>query len=268
MTRHTTTRLHDDGETVIDDVLADEAPLEIQVREHDGIFKSIAVVMRTPDDDDGIDEDLALGFLRTEGVVASFADVEALGHCTTAVSADAEGNLLQVRLRPGVVVDWARLTRHTFASSSCGVCGKATIDAVLQTVPSRARTRTTISAAQASALCERLRAGQTLFAASGGTHGAMLVDDDDVIVIREDVGRHNAVDKVIGRALREGTDFSRTTLVVSGRIAFEIVQKAAVVGIGMIVAVGAPTSLAVDLARRTGMTLVGFVRAGRANVYC
>lgn len=267
MTRHTTTRLQDDGEAVIDDVLADEAPLEIQVREHDGIFKSVAVVMRSPDDDDGIDEDLALGFLRTEGVVASFADVDAIGHCTTAVSADAEGNVLQVRLRPGVVVDWARLTRHTFASSSCGVCGKATIDAVMQTVPLCDRTRTTISAARASALCEQLRAGQAVFAATGGTHGAMLVDDD-VIVIREDVGRHNAVDKVIGHALRDGTDFSRTTLVVSGRIAFEIVQKAAVVGIGMIVAVGAPTSLAVSLAARAGIGVVGFVRGGRANVYC
>ena len=269
MTLHRIRRLRDKGESLVDDVLADEAPLEIQVREYDGLFKSVAVVMRTPDDDDRVDEDLALGFLRTEGVVASFADVVHIGHCTTAVSADAEGNVLQVRLRAGVVVDWARLTRHTFSSSSCGVCGKATIDAVLQTLPSASLSSIAApSAAAAAALCERLRIGQTLFAVTGGTHGAMLVVDDRLLAIREDVGRHNAVDKVIGHALRAGTDFSKTTLVVSGRIAFEIVQKAAVVGIGVIVAVGAPTSLAVALAQRAGMTLVGFVRAGRANVYC
>ncbi len=269
MSTHHTRRLSDRGEAVIDDLLADEAPLELQVRTFDGVFKSIAVVMRTPDDDDAVDEDLALGFLRTEGVLAGIADVASIGHCTTAVSADAEGNVMQVRLRGGVNVDWARLTRHTFASSSCGVCGKATIDAVCQTLPSPPTSPTSPpSLAQAVAWCEQLRAGQPLFARTGATHGAMLVDDNNsVVVIREDVGRHNAVDKVIGHALRSRTDFSRTTLVVSGRVAFEIVQKAAVVGIGGIVAVGAPTSLAVALAAQAGIHLVGFVRAGRANLY-
>ncbi len=281
MSSHRTRRLtegeNDDSDgsdsvvdAAFDDVLADEAPLELQVREHDGPYRSIAVVMRSPDDDDAVDAALALGFLRTEGVIAAIDDVEHVGHCTVAVSADAEGNVIQVILRAGVVVEWARLTRHTFSSSSCGVCGKATIDAVIQALPTSTAARTTVPTLQQCVqLTERLRAGQPLFAQTGATHGALLVNDDgDTIAVFEDVGRHNAVDKVIGHALRTAPDWSTSTLVLSGRIAFEIVQKAAVVGIGTIVAVGAPTALAVELAQRAGITLVGFVRAGRANHYC
>lgn len=256
---------------VVDDVVADEAPLEIQLREHDGMFRSVAVVMRTPFDDDAVDEHLALGFLRTEGVIASVDDVEHVGHCSVAPTPEAEGNIIQVRLRPGVVVEWQRLVRHTFASSSCGVCGKASIDAVVQTLPppSSSATRAAPTRARCLALTERLRAAQPLFQITGATHGALLVGADDaVIAVAEDVGRHNAVDVVIGAALRRrDVDWSMSTLVLSGRIAFEIVQKAAVVGIGSIVAVGAPTSLAIDLAQRAGITLVGFVRPRRANHY-
>lgn len=268
---HRTRRLTDTDETSIDDVLAAEAPLALQLREHDGPWRHVAVLMRTPDDDDTCDEELALGFLRTEGVIEQVRDVAAIGHCTTVEHAGAEGNVVQVRLREGVRVDWARLQRSTFASSSCGVCGKASIEAVCQLLPPAVRPA---PAPPSLSWCVQatttLQARQPLFARTGACHGAMLQRaSGDVIVVREDVGRHNAVDKVIGHALRTGVfdACDDVVLVVSGRIAFEIVQKAAMVGLRTIVAVGAPTSLAVELAATCGITLVGFVRAGRANVY-
>jgi FdhD protein len=277
---HRTRRLRDNGNNddndadvndFVDDVLAAEAPLALQLREHDGPWRHVAVLMRTPDDDDLRDEELVLGFLRTEGVIDSARDVAAIGHCTTVEHEGAEGNVVQVRLHDGVRVDWARLQRSTFSSSSCGVCGKASIEAVCQLVPpatSPAPAPPSLSwCVQATTT---LQAQQPLFAATGACHGAMLQRaGGHVVAVREDVGRHNAVDKVIGHALRSGVfeAFDDVVLVVSGRIAFEIVQKAAMVGLRTIVAVGAPTSLAVELAATCGITLVGFVRAGRANVY-
>jgi FdhD protein len=271
---HRTRRLRDDDDDdadVIDDVLAAEAPLALQLREHDGPWRHVAVLMRTPDDDDARDEELALGFLRTEGVIAHARDVAAMGHCTTVEHDGAEGNVLQVRLHEGVAVDWARLQRSTFSSSSCGVCGKASIEAVCQLLPAAT---TAAPAPPSLSWCVQatttLQAQQPLFARTGACHGAMLQRRDGaVLVVREDVGRHNAVDKVIGHGLRCGVfdACDDVVLVVSGRIAFEIVQKAAMVGLRTIVAVGAPTSLAVELAATCGITLVGFVRAGRANVY-
>lgn len=256
------------------DALADEAPLEIQVAEHDGPLRPVAVVLRTratptDSDDDSGDDDLVTGFLVTEGVVHHASDIARLAHCSTVASADADGNVMQARLRPGLRVDWERLRRHTFSSSSCGVCGKATIDAVCLALPTRPpqpmRSRTV---AQLHGLCASLRDRQPLFAATGAVHGAGAFDDHDgCLVVREDVGRHNAVDKVIGHLLRQGRDGTGLTLVVSGRVAFEIVQKALVAGFAGIVAVGAPTALAVDLARRAGLPLVGFVKSDRATAY-
>jgi FdhD protein len=250
------------------DLVADEAPLEIQVGARGEPVRPVAVVLRSRIDEDD-DLDLAVGFLVSEGVIEAAADVERIAHCDTVPSPDAEGNVVQVRLREGVAVDWERLRRHTFSSSSCGVCGKATIDAVCtlprrrQALPMRPR-----DDAALVALTALLTAHQPLFAATGAVHAAMLVDDADaVVVVREDVGRHNAVDKVIGHALRRGRDPAGLALVVSGRVAFEIVQKAVIAGLGGIVAVGGATSLAVDLAARAGLPLVGFVRAGRTTRY-
>jgi FdhD protein len=250
------------------DVVADEAPLEIQLATAGASFRSIAVVLRSRVDDDD-DLDLAVGFLCGEGIVGAPGCVERVSHCTTAPTPDAEGNVVQVRLREGVEVDWERLRRHTFSSSSCGVCGKATIEAVCA-LPARPplRPMRRRSLVELGALTDVLLAHQPIFSATGAVHAAMLVDDrDTVVVAREDVGRHNAVDKVIGRVLRHGDDPAGLTLVVSGRVAFEIVQKAVVAGLGGIVAVGGATSLATELATRAGLPLVGFVRGARATWY-
>jgi FdhD protein len=250
------------------DLVADEAPLEIQLAAHGAPRRPVAVVLRSRVDDDD-DLDLAVGFLVGEGVIRDAAVVEHIAHCQTVPSPDAEGNVVQVRLGAGVVVDWERLRRHTFSSSSCGVCGKATIDAVCALPTARpGRPMRRRDDAGLIALTTRLASHQPLFAATGAVHAAMLVDDDDaVVVVREDVGRHNAVDKVIGHVLRRGRDPTGLALVVSGRVAFEIVQKAVVAGLGGIVAVGGATSLAVDLAARAGLPLTGFVRRDRATWY-
>jgi FdhD protein len=270
---HRTRRLRESDASIetVEDLLAAEAPLALQLREHDGPWRHVAVLMRTPDEDDTYDEELVLGFLHTEGVIARARDVAAIGHCRTVEHAGAEGHVMQVRLHDGVRVDWARLQRSTFSSSSCGVCGKASIEAVCQLLPS---TGLPAPAPPSLSWCVQatttLQDQQPLFARTGACHGAMLQRAGGrVLVVREDVGRHNAVDKVLGHGLRHGVfeAYDDVVLVVSGRIAFEIVQKAAMVGLRTIVAVGAPTSLAVELAATCGITLVGFVRAGRANVY-
>ena len=262
--------------TVADDV-AEEAPLELQLAANDEAFRPLAVVMRTPDDDDSVDEDLALGFLLSEGLIDGVDDVERVAACTVAPSPEAEGNVVQVRLAPGRAVSWERLTRHTFSSSSCGVCGKATIEAACETRGPLPRRAPPLSLAAAVAMTEALRARQPLFAATGAVHGAAIIGGGvdgagEVLVVREDVGRHNAVDKVVGALLRSGQvrsdrDRDDLTLVVSGRIAFEIVQKALAARLGRVVGVGAPTSLAVDLALGARMGLYGFVRDRQMNRY-
>jgi FdhD protein len=269
------------------DLVADEAPLELQVADADGPFRPLAVVMRTRGDDtnadgdvdsDDGDLDLAAGFLFAEHVIDAVSDLASLAHCTVAPSSDAEGNVVQARLRPGRVVDWARLRRHTFSSSSCGVCGKASIDAVLHHhLETRGTLKLSTSADMSLEEAKRFlmaaAAHQPLFVKSGGCHGAAVVDDAGVVVVaREDVGRHNAVDKVIGALLRAGTaphghEAHALTLVLSGRVAFELVQKAARFGVGRIVAKGAPSSLAVELARAVGIQLVAFVKTSSANRY-
>lgn len=261
------------GSKRLDDDVAEEAPLELQLAANDEAFRPLAVVMRTPDDDDSVDEDLALGFLLSEGLIDGFDDVARVAACTVAPTPEAEGNVIQVRLAPGRVVVWERLTRHTFSSSSCGVCGKATIEAACETRGPLPRRAPPLSLAEAVAMTTILRTHQPLFAATGAVHGAAVVDLQGALcVVREDVGRHNAVDKVVGALLRSGAvrsdrDRDDLTLVVSGRIAFEIVQKALAARIGRIVGVGAPTSLAVDLALGARLGLYGFVRAGQMNRY-
>jgi len=241
--------------TVDSDRLAGEEPLEIRV---DG--RAVSVTMRTP----GADDELAAGFLVSEGVVRAAAQVARV----EPLAAGGTGNVVDVRLAPGHTVDLERLTRHVFASSSCGLCGKLTIEAVRGDFPA-VTSEVVIDASVLLALPARLRAVQPAFDQTGGLHAAALFDAGGrLVVAREDVGRHNAVDKVLGHGLLRGLlPFDRHVLVVSGRASFEIVQKALAGGIPMVAAVSAPSTLAVELADESGQTLVGFLRPPTLNVY-
>jgi FdhD protein len=241
------------------DAVAREEPLEIQLA---GV--PLAVVMRTP----GHDEELATGFLLTERVIAAPDDLVSVRHCREARSPEAVDNVVRVVLSEGVVVDWEALRRNFYASSSCGLCGKATIENALACAPpldDPAR----FAPGFFPALPERLATAQTGFASTGGLHAAGLFDPDgDLLVAREDVGRHNAVDKVLGARLREKHwPLSGHVLLVSGRISFEIVQKALAARIPVVAGVSAPSSLEVLLAARAGIALVGFLRGQTFNAY-
>ncbi|MEA2711236.1 MAG: FdhD protein [Phycisphaerales bacterium] len=238
------------------DDVAHEEPLEIRVR-----GRAVSVTMRTPDHDD----ELAAGFLLTEGLIRNHADVLRIEPC----GRNDEGNLLNVLLAPEVFVDFEKLTRHVFASSSCGLCGKATIDAVRGTFPP-IESDLTIDAATLLKMPDAMRQQQSTFDRTGGLHAAALFDAaGKLLVLREDVGRHNAVDKVVGHALlNDLMPLDRHILIVSGRSSFEIVQKALAARLPLIAAVSAPSSLAVQFAQESNQTLVGFLREGRMNVYC
>ena len=238
------------------DELAPEEPLEIRVR-----GRAISVTMRTP----GHDAELAAGFLLTEGIVRRAGDVLRTEPC----GRNDEGNVLNVLLAPEVSVDFQRLTRHVFASSSCGLCGKATIESVRSAFPP-VDSDFTVAADALVRLPQLMRRAQSTFDRTGGVHAAALFDGDGrLAVLREDVGRHNAVDKVLGHALLNGLlPLDRTVLLVSGRSSFEIMQKALAGRVPVVAAVSAPSSLAVEFARDSGQALVGFLRAGRMNVYC
>jgi FdhD protein len=238
-----------------EDELSVEEPLEIRVKS-----RAVSVTMRTP----GHDEELAAGFLLTEGMIHRRDDVVAIEPCAL----DRGGNVVNVVLSATAKVDFEKLTRHVFASSSCGLCGKATIDAVhakFDPVDSDV----TVDAQTLLALPEKLRQAQSTFARTGGLHGAgLFTAAGELIVAREDVGRHNAVDKVLGWGfLNERLPFDRHVLLVSGRSSFEIMQKALAARVPVVAAVSAPSSLAVEFAADSGMTLVGFLREGRMNVY-
>jgi len=241
------------------DRVALEEPLEIQLA-----GAPLAVVMRTP----GHDLELVTGFLMTERVVDSLADVEAVRHCTDVGTPEAEDNVVRVTLRAGVRPDLERLRRNLFASSSCGVCGKATLENALAAAPPL-DDPTRLRAEVLTELPARLRAAQRVFDATGGLHAAGLFDlEGRLLVAREDVGRHNAVDKVVGWAARAGRlPLAGSLLVVSGRASFEIVQKALAARIPIVAAVSAPSSLAVALALDAGIALVGFLRGSAFNVY-
>jgi len=243
------------------DQLAVEEPLEIRVE-----GRPVAVTMRTP----GHDAELAAGFLLTEGVIARAADIFEISSCGVADAGDAR-NVIEVTLRRPGTVDFMRLTRHVFSSSSCGVCGKATIEAVQVRHPPLTPDEGLLefSGRRLAQLPARLAAGQAGFRRTGGLHAAALFDARGRLrVLCEDVGRHNAVDKALGHALlADGGVLAQSGLLVSGRISFEIAQKALAARIAVIAGISAPTSLAVDFARASGQTLIGFLRAGRHNVY-
>lgn len=248
------------------DLLAVEEPLEIRLGfgpVTDRQQRPVSVTMRTP----GHDEELAMGFLFTEGIIHQPADIVSCRHCVQ--DSQKEGNVLRVELHPDVVVDWSRLERNTFTSSSCGLCGKATIDAVMAISPGAVTSDFSVEPAILHALPERVRQVQRAFAYTGGIHAAALFDaDGKLLIVREDIGRHNALDKLIGAAFWQNwLPLSQFGIFLSGRIGVELVQKSWLAGVPMLAAVGAPSSLAVQMAKEAHMTLAGFVRDSRFNLY-
>ncbi|GAA2064495.1 formate dehydrogenase accessory sulfurtransferase FdhD [Streptomyces cheonanensis] len=261
--RRRVVRIRDGAVTERADTLVGEEPLEIRVG-----GRPLAVTMRTPGDDFA----LATGFLVSEGVVARADEVARVMYCAGA-TADGSNtyNVVDVRLADGVAPPDASLQRNVYTTSSCGLCGKASLDAVRTTArwPLPLTGGPALTPRLLAALPERLRAHQRVFARTGGLHAAALFDGGgELLDVREDVGRHNAVDKVVGRALGAGLlPLADTVLLVSGRASFELVQKAVMAGIPALAAVSAPSSLAVELAAEAGLTLVGFLRGTSMNVY-
>ncbi|MFD7510365.1 formate dehydrogenase accessory sulfurtransferase FdhD [Streptomyces sp. NPDC059853] len=261
--RRRVVRIRDGAVTERADTLVGEEPLEIRVG-----GRPLAVTMRTPGDDFA----LATGFLVSEGVVARADEVARVMYCAGA-TADGSNtyNVVDVRLADGVAPPDASLQRNVYTTSSCGLCGKASLDAVRTTArwPLPLAGGPVLTPGLLAALPERLRAHQRVFARTGGLHAAALFDGGgELLDVREDVGRHNAVDKVVGRALGAGLlPLADTVLLVSGRASFELVQKAVMAGIPALAAVSAPSSLAVELAAEAGLTLVGFLRGTSMNVY-
>lgn len=239
-----------------------EEPLEIRLN-----GTAITVTMRTP----GSDVELAQGFLLTEGLIRTREDVVTVRYCR---GTDADGNntynVLDVMLAPGVELPAIDITRNFYTTSSCGVCGKASLEAVrLTSMYFPGDDRCTVAATTLTAMPDQLRSAQKVFKSTGGLHGAALLHTDgQLLAVREDVGRHNAVDKVIGWALEKNSlPLTDTVLLVSGRVSFELAQKAVMAGIPILAAVSAPSSLAVDLADQSGLTLVAFMRGESMNVY-
>ncbi|MEU4888132.1 formate dehydrogenase accessory sulfurtransferase FdhD [Streptomyces xinghaiensis] len=261
--RRRVVRIRDGAVSARPDTLVAEEPLEIRLG-----GKPLAITMRTPGDDFA----LAAGFLVSEGVLGRAEELTGIAYCA---GATADGgntyNVVDVRLAPGVPVPSITLERNVYTTSSCGLCGKASLDAVRTT----ARWAITdeppvrVTPGVLAGLPERLRAAQRVFDRTGGLHAAGLFSPEgELLDLREDVGRHNAVDKLVGRALQDGRlPLSRCVLLVSGRASFELAQKAVMAGIPVLAAVSAPSSLAVDLAEEAGLTLVGFLRGASMNVY-
>jgi FdhD protein len=240
------------------DVLAVEEPLEIRVASEGAPPTTVSLTMRTPGDD----TELAVGYLFTEGIVRRREEIVGVYPCRSGG--------IRVELAAEAARDLSRLDRHSYTSSSCGACGKRSTDTLRATPAWPLRPgQPIVDAELVRALPGSLREAQLLFAETGGLHASALFDlDGRLIVLREDVGRHNALDKVIGAELLAGQlPATERILIVSGRVSFELVQKALMAGIAFVAAIGAPSSLAVELARESGMTLLGFVRAERFNIY-
>jgi FdhD protein len=255
----------DDEQRRRGDYLATEEPLEIRLLAG-GAGQRLAVTMRTP----GNDFELAAGFLHGEGIVAGREQVRQISYCTDPeLDAAQQYNVVNVELAGGELPDLRGLERHFYTSSACGVCGKASLDQLELRGCPLPPPGPRVGAEVLYGLPQRLREAQGLFESTGGLHAAGLFSTrGELECLREDVGRHNAVDKLVGWALlRGGLPLSDRILLVSGRTSFEIMQKALVAGVGMVCAVSAPSSLAVNVAERFGMTLVGFLRGRRFNIY-
>ncbi len=258
--------LRDAGNTRRRDAIAVEEPLEIRLTkagatDNGGTGRALSITMRTP----GNDSELALGFLHGEGIIAAPGDVVEVGPC------GPTGNVVRVTVRADLAFDADRLARNFYATSSCGVCGKASIDAITSAAGRRDVGAREFSVRESvlRTLPDKLRASQTEFAETGGVHAVgLFTADGDFVASREDVGRHNAMDKLVGNSLRDGSlPWSERVVLLSGRASFELLQKAMMAGAPVVAAIGAPSSLAVELADAVGITLVAFVRAGGCNVY-
>ncbi|MBQ0987115.1 formate dehydrogenase accessory sulfurtransferase FdhD [Streptomyces sp. F63] len=261
--RRRVVRIRDGAVSARPDTLVAEEPLEIRLG-----GRPLAITMRTPGDDFA----LAAGFLVSEGVLGRAEELAGIAYCAGATGDGGNTyNVVDVRLAAGVPLPSITLERNVYTTSSCGLCGKASLDAVRTTArwPVADEPPVRVTPAVLAALPERLRAAQRVFDRTGGLHAAGLFSPEgELLDLREDVGRHNAVDKLVGRALQDGRlPLSRCVLLVSGRASFELAQKAVMAGIPVLAAVSAPSSLAVDLAEEAGLTLVGFLRGASMNVY-
>jgi FdhD protein len=263
------TRVNDGLIEELSDAIAIEEPLEIRLEygpAEERKVQNISVTMRTP----GNDEELATGFLFTEGIIKNVTDIQSAGHCFIACAENRE-NVIQVSLTGKVIPNLQNTERNFYTTSSCGVCGKGSINAI-RTVSSQHGIQCDtnfISTDILTTLPNRLRYHQKVFADTGGLHAsALFTPQGELLLVREDVGRHNALDKLIGAAIKQySLPFNNMVLLLSGRASFELVQKAAMAGINIIAAVGAPSSLAVQLAQEFNITLAGFLRGQRFNIY-
>jgi FdhD protein len=253
------------GMRVRPDMLATEEPMEIRLLA--GPTKqTVAVTMRTP----GADFELAAGFLYGEGIISSPDDILKISYCVDPeIDAEQQYNIVNVELRSGTEFDLRPLERHFYTTSACGVCGKASLEQLELRGCPVISPGPEVSAETIYSLPETLREAQGLFDATGGLHAAALFDGEgELLALREDVGRHNATDKLVGWALLEGRlPLAEHVVLVSGRSSFEIMQKCLTAGVPIVCAISAPSSLAVDVAREFGLTLVGFLRGGKFNVY-
>jgi FdhD protein len=261
--------LRDAGNARRNDVIAVEEPLEIRLMrdglpeadENGGTGRSLSVTMRTP----GHDPELAVGFLYGEGLLREPRDVIDTGFCGTT------GNILRVTVRADLPLDLAKLTRNFYTTSSCGVCGKASIEAVTASAGDRRiSSRMLVRESVLRELPDTLRASQAGFAETGGMHAVgLFTADGDLVASREDVGRHNAMDKLVGASFMAGElPWHERIVLLSGRASFELLQKSMMAGAPLVAAIGAPSTLAVELAESAGITLVAFLRPGGCNVYC
>jgi FdhD protein len=251
--------------------LAAEEPLEIRIgygKNNQRFQKSISVTMRTP----GNDFELALGFLFTEGIIDSYNQILSIKYCNSIGTNENNQNIVRVELLESVNFDFGKLQRNFYTTSSCGVCGKASIDAIKTTCNTPINlTEITVNQSIIKLLPNKLRSKQNVFEYTGGLHACALFDiSGNLVLIREDVGRHNALDKLIGAIFSKNesaNNFNNKILLLSGRASFELLQKAAMTGIQVVCAIGAPSSLAVQTALEFNITLIGFLRENRFNIY-
>ncbi|MBD0725964.1 sulfurtransferase FdhD [Flavobacterium sp. L1I52] len=256
--------------SVHEDVLSIEEPLEIRLKFHQNqeiVLQTISVTMRTP----GNDFELALGFLFTEGIISDFEAIQSVFHVEKNCALQKKNSLL-VELKEGFTPQLMQADRNFYTTSSCGVCGKSSIEAIKTVSPFKTLEppKISISAAILYQLSQKLRLAQNDFSNTGGIHASALFSiDGELLFLQEDVGRHNALDKLIGKAFaKDLLPLNKHILLLSGRISFELVQKAAMAGIATVVAIGAPSSLAVELATECNITLIGFLNENRFNMYC
>lgn len=261
-------RFQNDEYVYTEDLLAVEEPLEIRLgfgSKENRMQQRISVTMRTP----GNDFELAIGFLFTEGIIGSISEILSIQFCTEANTKENNLNVLRVELKEEILFDAASLQRNFYTTSSCGVCGKASIEAVFLQCKTQEKPAFSVSPSLILALTEILRNEQQVFKYTGGLHGCGLFNlSGELLLSREDVGRHNALDKLIGAALGSvQMELEKGILLLSGRASFELLQKAAMAQIPMVVSVGAPSSLAVETAKQFNITLIGFVKADKFNIY-